>query len=188
MPVTEISHAVLTAARIGLDKLALWREVSAQLPADTRALLESPPPAGWFDGAHYENAILAVHALRGAATVTQYGRTVTKAGADQMRGATIIQGILHLFGPSPHALVTRLNHFNKKSVRGISYSAERLGDRASAVEICFPERRQVPECVFHAQVGVLQALCELLGKSASAEGPELIADGKGNRARVTLRW
>jgi len=188
MPVTEISHAVLSAARIGLDKLGLWPEVSAQLPDESRALLESPPLTGWFDGAHYENAILAVYALRGAAAVTQYGRVVTRAGADQMRGAIILQGILHLFGPSPHALVSRLNHFNKKSVRGISYVAERTGDRSTVVEVCFPDRRQVPPAVFYAQVGVLQCLCELLGKKATAENPELVANGKGNCARITLRW
>lgn len=187
-PQTELSFAILRSARIALEKLGLWREVSARLPPETLALVLNPPALGWVDGAHYEAMVLAVHALRGDAGMIEYTKAVTLAGVEEIRGGAILQGVLRLFGPSPHALLSRMDQFNQKTARGVSYAHEKTGDRSCVVQFTMTERRDVPLVVFRAQLGVIQGLCQLLGHKAECQQPVLVQNGKGNSARIAVRW
>jgi hypothetical protein len=171
-----------------LARLGLLSPVRDQVSAETRDLIDAPPPSSsWVDFERYEDLALAVVNLRGIAAWRRViHRTTMDSVFPLMR--TAIEGFLRLFGLSPATLLERFNTITRLASRGVEYHYQSEGDGAGVLEVRYPAHRLVHMVHFHGSAGGLEALLELCGVDGVVDEPEMIDDGIGNRARLRLRW
>lgn len=161
----------------------------AKLPRATAALLLDPPPStAWVEYEHLRAIAVTITDLYGGEYWSQVAYESTR---DSMLPLirSMVEGVLRLFGGSPHALLSRLPGSTSLTTRGFRVAYERLGDASASVTISYPAHDDVPDpMVLASGRSMLEMSCELCGCTAKWDPPVRVPSPSGSSFRFHVRW
>jgi hypothetical protein len=163
--------------------------VCARLPPATAALLRDPPPStAWIDYVHLRDLSQLVAEMYG---IEYWAQVAYESTRDSMMPLlrTVVEGVLRLFGATPHTLFSRMHDSSSLTTRGFRATYTRLGDNSGEVTIAYPGHDDVPHAMsFASGRSMLQITCELCGRTGSWDPPEKLPVSAGCAYRFRVRW
>jgi hypothetical protein len=184
----EVKGSSLRGLLLALDAAGMREVVTADAPADVRAVLAAPPPAtAWMPNRAFECVALAVEARAGRRRWRELMHTASLEGVIPLLRAAL-EGFLRLFGARPDTLFTRWHQVASTMVRGIRHAYRPLGPRRGEMEVTLKGCVGVPPVVFHGSAGAFEVAFDLTRTRGTVEDPVIVADGVGNRAVYHFSW
>src|SRR5262249_42342659 len=156
----------------------LTRDIIARVsPAAQDAISEPPPSSSWVDGALLIEIEVAIEALVGIPMARQISRDAVNRGA-MVALRPIVEGLLRVFGVSPHTILQRIALIATASNRGLEFSYSRIAEHRGELIATMPTRRNVPSAIFEGLAGALSAAFENCGVVAKISTPQYLPNGK----------
>jgi hypothetical protein len=184
----QIKGYVLRGFVSELARRRLTGAVLERVSAAARDALGAPPPAtAWVDGALLIEIEVAIEAIAGVDMVRQISHDAVLGGVTAAL-RPIVQGVLRLFGASPHSILERITLIATASNRGLEFTYSRLDERSGELVMTFPSGRNVPTAIFEGLAGALSSAFETCGVTPTIPSPELLPTARRNSARFHLTW
>jgi hypothetical protein len=184
----EIKGTVWNGRLRALEKYCSLTEIRGLVSAETRKLMDDPPPASsWVPGVAIVELDAAIYDTRGSDICARCSRETSEiAGTTVLR--TLAEGLLRLFGMSPSTIFERMGQVSSTSVRGIEYEYKSTGPTSGKMFIRYTHCVNVPYAVFSSISGGMAAIFGFLQIKGHVSPPELSTTAPHNSAIVTLRW
>lgn len=170
-----------------LKKRELTTEIVAQLPGESRSVIEKPPlPFAWRDYRPLEDVEKALYA-KSPGLAADLGR----AAAQYLSGtviAPVFRLAVSLFGSTPDGLFGHLDRFYAMVVRGFSFRYEPTGPKQGSV-IATIKGGPVHASVFQQIRGNLHIIYELCSVNGTVGEPAVLrSDAAGAEIALPVRW
>ncbi len=170
-----------------LDKRGLIEQVKAELPPESRKVLEKLPfPFAWQDARALEDIEKALHA-RSPRLPADLGFAAAESLSRGMI-APVLQMAMSLFGQTPTSIFSKLDRFFSMVVRGFSFRYEERGPKEGVV---FAQigGGAAHESLFQQLKGNLHIIFELCRVKGTVGEPEVIrSDAAGAEIKLPVRW
>lgn len=166
-----------------VDQRGLREQVRSRVSEETRATIDSPPPAlKLIPSKPIDEVEVALQKIAGNETLAECGIACARP-----LGSSLLQRIVRmaftLFGRSPEPIFGNLDRFFSLVTRGITFSWE-PSEKSGVVAAHFAGPA-TPEAAFHVLRGTLQYVYELSGTVGEVGLPRV---GEGSPAGVTVRY
>ena len=184
----ETKGSVARSMAAALSDHRLLDEIVAEVSPAARAMMLDPPlPTVWIDGRLLNEVYEAILRLHGADVLRRLNRQAIEQGVSPLiRGAA--ESILRVFGPSPATLLSRLGRVSGTISRGVAYRYDADTETSGTFEIECAHLDNVPLGAFIAIVGGLELVFEMCSMRGSFGQPDVVKNGRHNRARVPVSW
>ena len=184
----ETKGSVARSMATALSDHRLLDEIVAAVSPAARAMLLDPPlPTVWIDGRILNEVYETILRLHGADALRRLNRQAIEQGVSPLiRGAA--ESILRVFGASPATLLSRLGRVSGTISRGVAYRYDAETETSGTFEIECTHLDNVPLGAFIAIIGGLDLVFEMCSVRGSFGQPEVVQNGRHNRARVPVSW
>jgi len=184
----EVKGSMVRAVAATLSEHGLRDRIVAAVSSHAAALLLDPPlPTEWLDARLLNEIYEAVRGDVGDAELRKLNRETMRRGLSPLIRAAA-ESLLRTFGASPATLLGRLERVAGTSARGVVYHYEPLDESSGHFDMELPTLRDVPLGPFVALAGALEDVFDLCNVKGTIDAPEVVPNGRQNRARSRVSW
>ena len=171
---------------LGAEKLL--DAVCSRLTPEVAALLRDPPAGtAWVDVAFYECVAEAVRLEVGEERLMDFLVRAMRVGWVALL-TRFLGGIIQIFGPSPHTVLSRTETAAKANTVGFVLDWKRLGETRGELSAHYPFRPRIHEGGAWVTAAVCRLVGETIGVPLRLRPPRIEKRGVGTVVVIEVAW